>query len=213
MSRKRSNKHPIIKQKKSLLQERRIMYLTLLVAIIVLITTLIALQTILKEDLSNTGENYLSNSSNGTWQFALDTSSAYVGSISEYSTGYIPTIVIIDIDGRIVHKSSGVHTKNDLLAYVKDAEKSSTKRTVAPDFSLTTFSGKQFKLSEYKGTPVILDLMAVRCPPCHSQMPELYELKKELGESVIILSIDVDAAYGQETEDDVRNTFGEYIKD
>jgi hypothetical protein len=44
-------------------------------------------------------------------------------------------------------------------------------------------------------------------------MPELYKVKEEKGDDIVILSIDVDAAYGYETENDVRETFGEYIKE
>ena len=54
--------------------------------------------------------------------------------------------------------------------------------------------------------------MAVRCPPCHQQMPELQKVKLEREEDIVILSIDADAAYGSETENDVLEAFGEYIK-
>jgi hypothetical protein len=44
-------------------------------------------------------------------------------------------------------------------------------------------------------------------------MPELHKVKLEKGDDIIILSIDVDAAYGSETENDVQDAFGEYIKE
>ncbi|MEF8847689.1 MAG: TlpA disulfide reductase family protein, partial [Candidatus Thermoplasmatota archaeon] len=103
-------------------------------------------------------------------------------------------------------------SKEKLLNYVEKAEQSSTDRTKAPDFTLETFDGTQFTLSGCQGKPVILDFMAVRCPPCADQMPELQKVKKEKGDNVVILSIDVDGASGQENAQDVKDAFGKYIK-
>ena len=56
--------------------------------------------------------------------------------------------------------------------------------------------------------------------PCYeaakSRLEELVlnkKVKLEKGDDIVILSIDVDAAYGYETENDVREAFGEYIKE
>jgi len=150
----------------------------------------------------------------GKWLFALDTSTANVGSYKEYRTGYIPTLVVIDINGNIIHKEAGVHTKSELISLIEQAENGSAHSLgTAPDFTLKTFDGETFTLSEHRGKVIILDFMAVRCPPCHQQMPELHKVKLDKGDDVIILSIDVDAAYGYETEQDVRKAFGEYIKE
>lgn len=206
MTRKRSNPHTKKQsEKNNMFTQKNLIYIGIIFTIIILSGVIIALQPGQNSNQSSTAE--------GTWQFAMDTSTSNVGRLSEYSTGYIPTLVIIDINGNIVHKSSGVHTKEELKSYVQQAQQSDPSRIAAPDFTLTTFNGEQFTLSEKLGTPIILDLMAVRCPPCHQQMPELYNLKKELGDTVIILSIDIDGVYGSETEQDVRESFGEYIKE
>ena len=81
----------------------------------------------------------------------------------------------------------------------------------APDFTLTTFDGETFTLSDHLGKVIVLDLMAVRCPPCETQMIYLKELHDEVGDQVVIISIDVDGAYGYETEQDVREKFGDYV--
>lgn len=60
-----------------------------------------------------------------------------------------------------------------------------------PDFTATTFDNQPFTLSEHRGEVVLLDFMAVGCPPCRQQMPELKELDLERGENVTILSVDV----------------------
>lgn len=150
----------------------------------------------------------------GKWLFAMDTSKAAVGSKSAYSTGYIPTLVIIDPNGNIVHWDAGVHTKQQLLQYInKIADGTAESLGPAPDFTLTTFNDKTFKLSDCQGKTVILDFMAVSCPPCHDQMPELQAVKEEKGDDIVILSIDVYGAYNQETEQNVKDAFGEYIKE
>jgi hypothetical protein len=204
MTRKRAE----IKSKKKI---NKSLIIGVLILILLLTAAVVAITTY--KPASNNQDN--TNNSDGKWLFALDTFTAQVGSIQEYSTGYIPTLVIIDINGDIIHCDPGVHTKEQLMGYVQSGQNPSPSQSLgsAPDFTLQTFDGGIFKLSENKGKVVILDLMAVRCPPCAQQMPELYKLKKELGDTIVILSIDVDAAYGHETEEQVRNAYGEYIRD
>ena len=206
MPRKRSQYHP---QKNTKKTRNLMLYLSIIAIIIIVVISAL----ILVKDPSENTNNNSTDVDEGTWFFAMDTSTEYVGGNQEYNTGYIPTLIIIDIDGNIVHKSAGVHLKDELIELVEEAEKSSTVRESAPDFTLELINGGQFTLSDYKGTPVILDLMAVRCPPCKDQMPELQKVDKELGDDVIILSIDVDGAVGYETTQDVINAFGEYIKE
>lgn len=178
------------------------------IAILILVLFFFAsVWLVISSDTNNSKEN------SGKWLFALDNRDVYVSSNSEYNTGYIPTIVVIDKDGNIVKKLAGAQTKDTLLGLIDNAKISDNSRTNAPDFTLETLYGNKFTLSDYKGTPVILDLMAVRCPPCKQQMPELQKVKKELGDDVVILSIDVDAVAGTEGASDVINAFGEYIKE
>lgn len=205
MARKRAKKK---QSKQSLFSKSTLKYGVIGVILLIIIAASIFAFTAQENTPTSTSDQP------GKWLFAMDNSEEAVGSKSAYSTGYIPTLVIIDPNGNIVHRDAGVHTKQELLQYVnKIADGTAENLGPAPDFALTTFNGEAFKLSDCQGKTVILDFMAVRCPPCHDQMPELQAVKEEKADDIVILSIDVDGAYGGETEQDVTNTFGEYIKE
>ncbi len=52
----------------------------------------------------------------------------------------------------------------------------------APDFTLTSLSGQQARLSELRGRVVLLDFWATWCPPCRVSMPHLEKLRQEFAQ-------------------------------
>ena len=50
----------------------------------------------------------------------------------------------------------------------------------APDFTMTLSSGEQLKLSDCKGTAVLLHFWATWCPPCRVELPEMNKLAEKL---------------------------------
>ena len=66
----------------------------------------------------------------------------------------------------------------------------------APDFTLKSKSGKNIKLSEYRGEVVMVNFWASWCGPCRQEMPaleQLYSKYKDLGFVILGVNIDEDS--------------------
>jgi peroxiredoxin len=71
--------------------------------------------------------------------------------------------------------------------------------TVLPDFTVELLDGTHLRLSDLRGSVVLVDFWATVCPPCVEEMPTLQRLYKEAANSGftilgISLDSDVDAA-------------------
>jgi len=64
----------------------------------------------------------------------------------------------------------------------------------APNFTITTDSGKQISPREFGGKVLVLNFWASWCGPCVQEAPSLSEFQKMLGPSgVVVLGISVDS--------------------
>ena len=61
----------------------------------------------------------------------------------------------------------------------------------APDFTIYNKEGKAVKLSDMKGTPVVLNFWASWCPPCKAEMPEFDEIAKEYAGKVEFMMVNL----------------------
>lgn len=60
-------------------------------------------------------------------------------------------------------------------------------------------TGNNFKISDFKGKPVLLESFAVWCPTCLKQQKEIKELKSREGDAMVYIALDTDP-----NEDEVR---------
>lgn len=75
------------------------------------------------------------------------------------------------------------------------------------DFSQTfkDLEGREIRLSDFSGKPLIINLWATWCGPCRIEMPQLVELSKKYKDRVAIVGISVD-----DTPDQIREFAGEF---
>lgn len=57
----------------------------------------------------------------------------------------------------------------------------------APDFTLETFEGQTYTLSDFRGRPVLVNFWASWCPPCRSEMPAMQRVFEDLEEEGLIV--------------------------
>lgn len=82
---------------------------------------------------------------------------------------------------------------------------------LAPDFVIQTIDDEPITLDQFKGTVVVLDLMATWCDPCALQMSELNQVRASYSDTqVTILSIGVDT---QETAQQLRDFRDQHYAD
>jgi peroxiredoxin len=80
-----------------------------------------------------------------------------------------------------------------MLANMSSGLGSSLVGSPAPDFELYTLDGDSVTLSQFRGSPVLLELGATWCPDCIDTAPELQNLH-ETHADLVVLSVDSNEA-------------------
>lgn len=80
-----------------------------------------------------------------------------------------------------------------------DAEQEPEKQ-FPPDFTVMDASGREVKLSDFRGKPVVVNFWASWCGPCKSEMPDFNEVCQEMGAEIHFLMVNITDG-GRETLD------------
>jgi len=75
---------------------------------------------------------------------------------------------------------------------------------VAPDFTLQLINGETVSLSDYRGTPVVLNFWATWCPPCRAEIPHFQNASQKYNGQVAILGVN---------DGETPNTVREFVRD
>lgn len=59
------------------------------------------------------------------------------------------------------------------------------------DFTVQDYDGNYVKLSDYIGTPIVLNFWASWCPPCKREMPEFETVYQEMKEEIEFMMVDL----------------------
>lgn len=80
----------------------------------------------------------------------------------------------------------------------------------APDFTLQSNQNSNIRLSELKGSVVLLNFWASWCGPCRKEMPLLEDIQKKygaLGFTILGVNVDKDPRLANKILDDITVTF------
>lgn len=83
------------------------------------------------------------------------------------------------------------------------SESTEPQRTAAPDFTVLDMNGKERKLSEFIGKPIILNFWASWCGPCKMEMPDFDAAYKKYGDEIHFLMVNCTTS-SRETMDSAK---------
>ena len=67
----------------------------------------------------------------------------------------------------------------------------------APDFTVVDLSGKEHKLSDFVGKPIVLNFWASWCGPCKSEMPDFQKAYETYGDRVHFVMVNLTDGSGE----------------
>ncbi len=114
--------------------------------------------------------------------------------MSKVTTPFFWLIILL-----LLSPFSALHAQKESLTLMKDLPS-------APTFELPDMDGEIFKLSQYRGKPVIVNFWATWCPPCREELPSMnraWDKIKDQGIEMIAINVGED-------EDTIFAFMGDY---
>ena len=84
-----------------------------------------------------------------------------------------------------------LYSRTPQTASVVDLPPLPVKGHPAPEISLVSTAGQPMALSDFQGQPVVINFWATWCAPCRAETPELQDIHRELGDQVVIFSVNM----------------------
>lgn len=83
------------------------------------------------------------------------------------------------------------------------------KGAIAPDFTLTSLSGEEVSLSDFRGQPVLVNFWATWCGPCRLEMPAIQDRYQMHQPDLVVLAVNLAESAEQVSEfvDELGLTF------
>lgn len=80
----------------------------------------------------------------------------------------------------------------DLAQLTPEGTAATLAGETAPDFTFLGEQGHELRLSDYAGTPIVLNFWASWCPPCRMHLPHFQEAFERYGNEVKFIMINFD---------------------
>ena len=88
-------------------------------------------------------------------------------------------------------QQNGSTQQNDSTQQSDSTQAEEDNRVKAIDFTMLDALGKEVKLSDYFGKPIVVNFWASWCPPCKAELPDFQKVYDEMKDNVNFLMIDL----------------------
>lgn len=114
----------------------------------------------------------------------------------------VVVLVLVVVGASALYTKLGQSQAPDQLATQPPESTGETQPpAMAPDITVYDAEGKEAKLSDFFGKPIVLNFWASWCGPCQSEMPDFQEKFLELGDEVQFLMVNMTDGSRETLED------------